>query len=1147
MPRLRNTETGKETVVPDSAATRLLESGQWALAGGEQVEVRSSTGGRVRVGGRQLGADQTLKAVTAREQAEAIRKARLSRHTEGFFNKAKTLGEGFASGATFGAADILMDDEATRARQEFNSGLRTVGEIGGVVIPSLVAAIPTGGGSLAAGGARIGAGLAAKGLARGALRYTPAGIAARVGTRIAGTGGVARTAAAGAVEGAIGNAGFYLADTALGKRELSAEGLVGSMGEGALWGGGAGAAVAGLEKGFIRARKLFPKKAGQSKGAAEAAQAAFDDAVEQTLSASDELVTAARARLKENRAAKASLNLELARALEAGDSAAVSGVKGKLKGLRTADAEARYTIEHGAAPPPAAPRPTVDLPAPAAVADDAIPPPSTMPEGSGPIGEVALPSNFGRGPHVADEAAIHKGLPEFNAIDEDGIYVVHPREMLERGITSADGQAWSGDAVRLDKVRRGMDTGHEFDPLQFAVKPDGSLDVIDGRHRLVAAAERNQPVAVRFSRGIDTAAPADEVSAKVARLADEVESSKAEVQAWIDRMKGKAEPQWVRRTPEGGAWLRGNADLGVDIVGSIPDDELAHRFPSFDGVEDVRLDYDEIIQRAAREQDETARKALIRDAAELEDGAWDVTEQAFAAETRAARQRAGLTAEDVAQRRVDAAIGRMGKMKDADLDAFLAGSAPPAKVGKASKADEAFAPWDAEMQAEAARLPGVREDTDAWFARMGVQKNPATAGRLTDEVEEGIALLGAHDRARAELVTELGDAAPPAAKAQVDEYAKAVDDRATKATERTAQAADEVASAGSAAKKGKGRGKAPAPADEGSGALGKAADVGALLEGLGMAGVNLGPDVDKIPIIGPLLGLYLKARAAKAVLGRLGGKVPATAEARAASRAAGTRDRIASAVDRMLEGSAKVARRASSAAAKVAPRAAALGHTLFDDGVKRGAPANEIEAALHRIEELAAAQANPDGVRMAVRRTMRDAIDPSLVSAVEATVLRKLEYLAEHMPKAPPPSLLGRKAWKPSKTEVERFARRVRAAESPASVFEDLANGTITSEAADTLREVYPELYGEAQMRLIERAGEVTEELPYQYGVKLSLLFTAPLLASMRPERIAAYQAVGKSEQTQGGPQGSPAPTGKGPAPKLDSLFMPAADRRAFS
>ena len=119
------------------------------------------------------------------------------------------------------------------------------------------------------------------------------------------------------------------------------------------------------------------------------------------------------------------------------------------------------------------------------------------------------------------------------------------------------------------------------------------------------------------------------------------------------------------------------------------------------------------------------------------------------------------------------------------------------------------------------------------------------------------------------------------------------------------------------------------------------------------------------------------------------------------------------------------------------------------------------------LAELDAATANPAGVAATVRANLRGVQSAGVVDAVAAVAQRKLSYLAKHAPTPPIAAPLSRAQWRPAPAEIDRFARRVRAANDPIGVLDDVSRGVVTAEAVDTLREVYPRLYEEARAHLL--------------------------------------------------------------------------------
>ena len=153
---------------------------------------------------------------------------------------------GVARGLTLGLSDVAgraiggqtYKDFANSA-EEAHPTITTAGNIVGAIAPALV------------------------GDEAGLANLTPSGFVSGIGSKIAAAGDatlsrIGATAAAGAFEGAAQNAGSYISDVALGNRDLSADGFLGAMGKGALYGGVAGGALSLASNGLMAAQRLFP-------------------------------------------------------------------------------------------------------------------------------------------------------------------------------------------------------------------------------------------------------------------------------------------------------------------------------------------------------------------------------------------------------------------------------------------------------------------------------------------------------------------------------------------------------------------------------------------------------------------------------------------------------------------------------------------------------------------------------------------------------------------------------------------------------------------------------------------------------------------------------------------------------------------------
>lgn len=429
---------------------------------------------------------------------------------------------------------------------------------------------------------------------------------------------------------------------------------------------------------------------------------------------------------------------------------------------------------------------------------------------------------------------------------------------------------------------------------------------------------------------------------------------------------------------------------------------------------------------------------------------------------------------------------------------------------------------------------------------------------IGEDIGEAVEVIGRVEKAHADVVDALGPAAPPSAQQRAAVYRDTVAQHQEASAMRTAQQADDIA------KKLPADVAIPSPltpveasnvgAAAGSkvrGGMKLAADAGAMLEVLQSLGVPGMPNVRDIPVIGPVLSLYLKARAASAVFRKLGGKLPQSVETVVAARKAATVNRVHAAVDKLLDVGAKGARTAQ----KLAGPAGGIGYKLFDAKVansdkpsKKNDTRRDYEA---RIAELGAAM-QPNAIADAVRKQVPTG-DPALQQAIIDAQTRKLSFLDAKAPKrlALPTLLKGDGDWMPNRVQLESFGRYIEAAENPVGVLERLgASGVITYEAAETLRTVYPALYKQAQLRLLDRAPELQETLPYARRVSLSILFQVPVDGTMDANFVSYLQQAAKpAANAQPPAQGSPAaaqptPTAAGPV-MLGDRTMTRLDRRA--
>lgn len=126
--------------------------------------------------------------------------------------------------------------------------------------------------------------------------------------------------------------------------------------------------------------------------------------------------------------------------------------------------------------------------------------------------------------------------------------------------------------------------------------------------------------------------------------------------------------------------------------------------------------------------------------------------------------------------------------------------------------------------------------------------------------------------------------------------------------------------------------------------------------------------------------------------------------------------------------------------------------------------------------------------------------------AVKSALISK--YLLDHMPKPlTPPSPFKKIKWTPTDAEISKFERRIHAIQDPLSIVDDLTNGTLTPEAVDAVKTVYPKLFQKIQSKVYDyfMSGE-QKNVNYNDRIKLSLLLEMPLDNDLKPENIKNLQ-----------------------------------------
>lgn len=945
---------------------------------------------------------------------------------------------GALSGATLGLSDKFLRDFAPTAAnyvadsREAHPWVSGIGELGGALLTAHVPVAPAG--ALTSAGERIAAATASK--------------LGTFGSRVAGEAAV----------GAGFSAGGYVSQAALEDKPLSAEGFVGAMGRGALFGGATSAALQGASAGLRRVKSMFPAhevEAGLSgKLDQEATQniaSAVEDGQSMQQTAADEL---RRLRIQRE-ATKAEQEAAIGQAKVESAQAKADAVKAKAEADK-AVAEARAAKAKGKAPQETAP----------AFAEN---------ETAAPVIEAPPPVAAGASPQEAKLAA------------------------------AADNMA-KAEAEVVKKVRR----------------PRADDEALKAWKEKYPGSATEHVTASDKVRKDATAQWAEDFQPKT----DADEAIKAYFQAERDPMPVLADAKTKRNARVNGAGDVVTERPPEQDVANLLSADASHRAyqRATEAATNVAESGKEVFIRATYEAKKAAAKASDDFFARLNEAKAAGRAEEFLEATRKGFYR-NAEGDLVRHMRGDEATA---KLWNEYADAVGAGRGHewlastenrPFYYDEAGKlvrlGDEAFVAPRAAAQSV---VPLQEQIADALHAHVGEHVN------MGAEVAEAAQALSNYEHANHQFVEALRDVGAPVpsgAAKLADDYAAAVQQHSAGAAEQTAKTAEDLAN------------KA-APRTMGS----KLADLGGLLE---MAGMHV-PLLHAIPVIGPLIGPFLKARAFMAIAGKKGGSIAETAEAHIAAKASATRSRVFKAVATSLDAGS----RATAKAASYAGAAQGLSYRLFPSDSKTPKKADAITLYHARMDELARAQ-QPGAIEAAVGDRIHTS-DPALQAAIVDTVKRKVAFLADKAPKQAQLAglLKGDGDWKPGKAQLDSFARYVHAAEDPASVLEDLAHaGQVSIEGAETLRVVYPSLYAEAQRALLDKASTLQKTLPYGRRVALSVMFGVPVDGTMSRAHLGYLQAgqPPAPPQQQAQPQ-PPHPSISGPV-NLGQRTMTSADRRA--
>jgi hypothetical protein len=186
------------------------------------------------------------------------------------------------------------------------------------------------------------------------------------------------------------------------------------------------------------------------------------------------------------------------------------------------------------------------------------------------------------------------------------------------------------------------------------------------------------------------------------------------------------------------------------------------------------------------------------------------------------------------------------------------------------------------------------------------------------------------------------------------------------------------------------------------------------------------------------------------------------------------------------------------------------------------------QAVKKYAKQLAALGADPQRLadNIAAETAELEPHAPEVAKTLAATRAKATAFLMEKAPKPPEDVMLQPNVdlWQVPTADAARFERYVTAALDPYSVFDDIASGTITPEAVETLQAVYPSLYEVGGTHLLEAVASLGKPLSYSARAALSLYLGQPVDPALYADTVSRAQQQYQSPPEKKTPGPSPSP-----------------------
>lgn len=201
----------------------------------------------------------------------------------------------------------------------------------------------------------------------------------------------------------------------------------------------------------------------------------------------------------------------------------------------------------------------------------------------------------------------------------------------------------------------------------------------------------------------------------------------------------------------------------------------------------------------------------------------------------------------------------------------------------------------------------------------------------------------------------------------------------------------------------------------------------------------------------------------------------------------------------------------------------------FLKGIKdttKGIPAGAVKSSLgtqeenkERIDQYYSYATDPNKYVDPILQNTRGiyARSPEVADAMMNSAMESVNFLISKLPKGEvgfDQEVLG-KPVDYSDYQVSTFSRYAKAVEDPLSILDDIQAGTLTPQAIESVRTIYPSIMHEIQAQTLDTLSKGELNLNYGQKIQLSMLLGFPVSATMKPGFIARMQAGGQQQQQQ--------------------------------